>query len=185
MFGTQFVGAIHGRLLTAWSTAGIVGPVIVNYLHDTRQAAGVAPDQIYGPIFYVLAGLLVGGFVANLLVRPVNPKWNMRDAEIAEDVQSMYRLARDIRLVRHRQRWLRRQGRALLAAGRHPAGVGRLEDGAEGGGVVHRLSRSVRLRRSLVTTISNGERRPVDALCGRRHVGRRYAPELLEYLVKS
>ena len=45
MFGTQFVGAIHGRLLTAWSTAGIVGPVIVNYLHDTRQAEGIArPD---------------------------------------------------------------------------------------------------------------------------------------------
>ncbi len=85
MFGTQFVGAIHGRLLTAWSTAGIVGPVIVNYLHDTRQAAGVAPDQIYGPIFYVLATLLVGGFVANLLVRPVNAKWNMTDAEIAEE----------------------------------------------------------------------------------------------------
>ena len=70
MFGTQFVGAIHGRLLTAWSTAGIVGPVIVNYMHDTRQAAGVPPDQIYGPIFYILAGLLVVGFIANLLVRP-------------------------------------------------------------------------------------------------------------------
>ena len=41
IFGTQYVGAIHGRLLTAWSTAGIVGPVIVNYMHDTRKAAGV------------------------------------------------------------------------------------------------------------------------------------------------
>ncbi|CAA2139686.1 OFA family MFS transporter [Hyphomicrobium sp. ghe19] len=85
MFGTQFVGAIHGRLLTAWSTAGIVGPVIVNYLHDTRQAEGIPADQIYGPIFYVLAGLLVVGFIANLLVRPVNAKWNMTDAEIAEE----------------------------------------------------------------------------------------------------
>jgi len=85
MFGTQFVGAIHGRLLTAWSTAGIVGPVIVNYLHDTRQAAGISPDQIYGPIFYILAALLIGGFVANLLVRPVNAKWNMTDAQIAEE----------------------------------------------------------------------------------------------------
>ena len=63
MFGTQFVGAIHGRLLTAWSTAGIVGPVIVNYMHDIRKAEGVAPDQIYHPIFYVLAGLLVAGFI--------------------------------------------------------------------------------------------------------------------------
>ena len=84
MFGTQFVGAIHGRLLTAWSTAGILGPVIVNYLHDTRQAAGVPPDQIYSPIYYVLAGLLVIGFIANLLVRPVDAKWHMSDAELAE-----------------------------------------------------------------------------------------------------
>ena len=45
IFGTQFVGAIHGRLLTAWSTAGIVGPVIVNYMHDTRKAAGVRPTR--------------------------------------------------------------------------------------------------------------------------------------------
>ena len=85
MFGTQFVGAIHGRLLTAWSTAGILGPVIVNYLHDTRLAAGVAPDQIYGPIFYILAGMLVVGFVANMLVRPVNPKWHMTDEEVAAE----------------------------------------------------------------------------------------------------
>ncbi len=83
MFGTQFVGAIHGRLLTAWSTAGIVGPVIVNYLHDTRLAEKVPFDQIYGPIFYILAGLLVVGWIANLLVRPVNPRWYMTDAEVA------------------------------------------------------------------------------------------------------
>ncbi|MEQ1715547.1 MAG: OFA family MFS transporter [Hyphomicrobium sp.] len=84
MFGTQFVGAIHGRLLTAWSTAGIVGPVVVNYLYDMRKAAGVPLDQIYAPIYYVLAGLLVVGFVANLLVRPVNPKWHMSEAELAD-----------------------------------------------------------------------------------------------------
>jgi hypothetical protein len=41
MFGTQFVGAIHGRLLTAWSTAGIVGPVVVNYIREAQIAAGV------------------------------------------------------------------------------------------------------------------------------------------------
>ena len=46
VFGTQFVGAIHGRLLTAWSTAGILGPVIVNYMHDARVAEGVPPDRI-------------------------------------------------------------------------------------------------------------------------------------------
>jgi MFS family permease len=83
VFGTQFVGAIHGRLLTAWSTAGIVGPVIVNYMHDNRVAQGVPPDQIYQPIFYVLAGLLVAGFIANLLIKPLAKKWFMREAEVA------------------------------------------------------------------------------------------------------
>jgi MFS family permease len=83
VFGTQFVGAIHGRLLTAWSTAGIVGPVIVNYMHDNRVAQGVPPDQIYQPIFYVLAGLLVAGFIANLLIKPLAKKWFMREEEVA------------------------------------------------------------------------------------------------------
>jgi MFS family permease len=82
VFGTQFVGAIHGRLLTAWSTAGIVGPVIVNYMHDARKAAGVTPDQIYHPIFYVLAVLLVGGFIANLLIKPLDKKWFMKKEEV-------------------------------------------------------------------------------------------------------
>ena len=84
MFGTQFVGAIHGRLLTAWSTAGILGPVVVNYLHDTRLEKGVPFDQVYAPIFLVLAGLMVVGFVANLLVKPVADKYFMTDAELAE-----------------------------------------------------------------------------------------------------
>ena len=83
IFGTQFVGAIHGRLLTAWSTAGIVGPVIVNYMHDARKAEGIPPDQIYHPIFYVLAGLLVAGFIANLLIRPLHKKWFMSEEEVA------------------------------------------------------------------------------------------------------
>jgi hypothetical protein len=85
MFGTQFVGAIHGRLLTAWSTAGILGPVVVNYMHDMRVEAGVPFDQIYGPIFYVLAAMLAVGFVANLLVRPVAEKYFMSDAELAAE----------------------------------------------------------------------------------------------------
>jgi MFS family permease len=85
VFGTQFVGAIHGRLLTAWSAAGIAGPVVVNSLKEMRANSGIAPDQIYGPIFYILAGMLVVGFVANLLVRPVDPKWHMSDAEVAAE----------------------------------------------------------------------------------------------------
>jgi MFS family permease len=84
MFGTQFVGAIHGRLLTAWSTAGILGPVVVNYLHDTRLEAGVPYDKIYAPIFLVLAGMLVVGFIANLMVKPVADRYFMSDAELEE-----------------------------------------------------------------------------------------------------
>lgn len=84
MFGTQFVGAIHGRLLTAWSTAGILGPVVVNYMHDTRLEKGVSFNEVYAPIFLVLAGLMVVGFIANMLVKPVADKYFMTDAELAE-----------------------------------------------------------------------------------------------------
>jgi MFS family permease len=81
IFGTHFVGAIHGRLLTAWSTAGIIGPVVVNYLHDTRKAQGIPPNLIYQQIFYVLAGMLVVGFFANLLIRPLKEHHFMDDEE--------------------------------------------------------------------------------------------------------
>lgn len=84
IFGTQFVGAIHGRLLTAWSTAGIVGPVIVNYMHDTRLEAGVPFDKIYAPIFLVLAGLLVIGLIANFLIKPVDSRYYMSEKELAD-----------------------------------------------------------------------------------------------------
>ena len=55
MFGTQFVGAIHGRLLTAWSTAGIIGPVVVNYIREAQLAAGVPRDHLYDYTLYILA----------------------------------------------------------------------------------------------------------------------------------
>ena len=82
MFGTQMVGAIHGRLLTAWSTAGVLGPVIVNYINDYQIKHGVAKSAAYDTTMYILAALLVGGFICNLLVRPVKPKWFMTDAEL-------------------------------------------------------------------------------------------------------
>lgn len=82
IFGTQFVGAIHGRLLTAWSTAGIIGPVIVNFMHDTRLEAKVPYDQIYAPIMLVLAGMMVIGFIANMLIKPLDDKFFMTDAEL-------------------------------------------------------------------------------------------------------
>lgn len=85
LFGTQFVGAIHGRLLTAWSTAGIVGPVLVNYLREFQIAHGVANEAAYNVTLYVLAGMLMAGFVCNLLVRPVSKKHFMTDEQLAEE----------------------------------------------------------------------------------------------------
>lgn len=82
MFGTQMVGAIHGRLLTAWSTAGVLGPVVVNYINDYQIKQGVAKAAAYDTTMYILAAMLVGGFICNFLVRPVNPKWLMTDAEL-------------------------------------------------------------------------------------------------------
>ncbi|MCJ7995363.1 OFA family MFS transporter [Rhizobium cremeum] len=84
IFGTQFVGAIHGRLLTAWATAGIVGPVVVNYIREAQVAAGVAPGPaLYSGTMYILAGMLALGLVANLFVRPLSDKWFMSDEEVA------------------------------------------------------------------------------------------------------
>ncbi len=83
IFGTQFVGAIHGRLLTAWATAGIVGPVVVNYIREYQIDAGVPRAQVYDSTMYILAGMLALGLVANALVRPLAPKWYMSDEEVA------------------------------------------------------------------------------------------------------
>ncbi|MDP4021384.1 OFA family MFS transporter [Methylobacterium sp. NEAU 140] len=83
IFGTQFVGAIHGRLLTAWSTAGIVGPVVVNYIRQAQVDAGVSGSQLYDRTMYILAGMLALGFVANLLVRPLKERWFMKEADVA------------------------------------------------------------------------------------------------------
>jgi MFS family permease len=83
VFGTQFVGAIHGRLLTAWSTAGIVGPVVVNYIREAQVKAGVSGSALYDGTMYILAAMLAAGFVANFFVRPLAERWFMRDDEVA------------------------------------------------------------------------------------------------------
>ena len=85
MFGTRFVGAIHGRLLTAWSAAGIFGPVIVNYLREYQLSHGVARADAYTITMYILAGLLIAGFVCNWLVRPVSEELHMSKEELAEE----------------------------------------------------------------------------------------------------
>ncbi len=79
LFGTQFVGAIHGRLLTAWSAAGILGPVLVNYIRDYQISRGVPKAEAYNITMTLMAVLLAVGFVANLLVRPVRSAHFLRD----------------------------------------------------------------------------------------------------------
>ena len=81
-FGTAFVGAIHGRLLTAWSVAGLVGPAVVSYLRQWQLARGAAPVEAYAFTMYVLAGMLVVGFCCKLLVRPVADRHFMSDDDL-------------------------------------------------------------------------------------------------------
>jgi hypothetical protein len=87
LFGTQMVGAIHGRLLTAWSTAGILGPVVVDYMREYQLRLGVPREQIYNQTMYLLVGMLAIGLLCNLLVRPLADKWFMSPAELAEERQ--------------------------------------------------------------------------------------------------
>jgi MFS family permease len=75
LFGKFQVGAIHGRLLTAWSTAGVLGPLIVHLLHDNAKAKGLVGAAAYQNVFYTMAGLLVVGFLADLAVTAVNEKY--------------------------------------------------------------------------------------------------------------
>ncbi|MDR7269580.1 MFS family permease [Pelomonas saccharophila] len=85
LFGTQMVGAIHGRLLTAWATAGILGPVVVNYMRDYQLELGLPREQVYNQTMYILVGMLVVGLIANLMIKPVADKHFMTEAELAEE----------------------------------------------------------------------------------------------------
>ncbi|GAA5152164.1 OFA family MFS transporter [Pseudonocardia eucalypti] len=76
LFGTFEVGAIHGRLLTAWSVAGVLGPVIVNYIADRRTEAGFKGPDLYSLSFQIMIGLLVVGFICNELIKPVHPRFH-------------------------------------------------------------------------------------------------------------
>jgi MFS family permease len=84
MFGVAHVGAIHGRLLTAWSCAGIAGPLIINAIADYQIAAGRTGADLYTLSLYIMVGVLAVGFVANLLVRPVDPRFHMESGREEE-----------------------------------------------------------------------------------------------------
>jgi MFS family permease len=94
LFGTVEVGAVHGRLLTAWSAAGIAGPLIVNGLADHEAANGKSGADLYTLSLSIMVGVLAVGFVANLLIRPVATRWHERpaapgpEARFAHDEQS-------------------------------------------------------------------------------------------------
>jgi MFS family permease len=94
MFGTQMVGAIHGRLLTAWSAAGIFGPVIVNYMREFQLEHGVPRALVYDTTAYILCGLLAIGFICNFFVRPVADKHFMTDAQLEAERKLAHEAAR-------------------------------------------------------------------------------------------
>jgi MFS family permease len=77
VFGTRYVGAIHGRLLTAWSVAGVLGPVLVNYIRQYQIDSGVAKADAYTVTMYIMAALLAVGFVLNLMMKPVDARFHM------------------------------------------------------------------------------------------------------------
>jgi MFS family permease len=85
LFGTIEVGAIHGRLLTAWSAAGIAGPLIVNGLADLQTENGKSGSDLYTLSLFIMVGVLVVGFVANLMIRPVNERFHEPEREADRD----------------------------------------------------------------------------------------------------
>jgi len=95
IFGTQFVGAIHGRLLTAWSVAGVLGPVLVNYIRQFQIDRGVAKAAAYDLTMYVMAGVLIAGFLCNLAIRRVPDRLYMTSEEL-EAEQRLLRQAAPI-----------------------------------------------------------------------------------------
>ncbi len=78
MFGTRYVGAIHGWLITAWSAAGVFGPVLVNYIREYQIDHGVPKAQAYNVTMYIMAGLLVIGFICNFMIKAVHHRFHMK-----------------------------------------------------------------------------------------------------------
>jgi hypothetical protein len=88
MFGTRYVGAIHGLLLTAWSMAGIFGPVLVNYIREYNVTHGVAKAQAYNVTMYVMAVLLVVGLICNAFVKAVHERYYMKAPNLDAKVEA-------------------------------------------------------------------------------------------------
>jgi MFS family permease len=84
LFGTKQVGAIHGRLLTAWSAAGVLGPVLVNYIRQYQIDSGIPKAQAYSVTMYIMCGLLFIGFLCNLAVHEVDARYRDREPRGAQ-----------------------------------------------------------------------------------------------------
>jgi MFS family permease len=82
MFGTEMVGAIQGRVLTAWSTAGVIGPLLISAIRNQQLESATPMARAYDPAFYLLAALLLVGLVCNALVRPVAERHFMDSTEL-------------------------------------------------------------------------------------------------------
>lgn len=98
VFGSQMVGAIHGRLLTAWSAAGVSGPLLVNYLREYQLAQGISAERVYDITLLVLTGLLIIGFICNMLVRPISEKYGMT-AEQQQQAKGLYTINKAAQLT--------------------------------------------------------------------------------------
>jgi MFS family permease len=90
IFGTRYVGGIHGRLLTAWATAGVLGPVLVNYLREFQIEHGVAQADSYNVTMYIMAGILVLGFFCNLCIKPVHARHHIMKHDDFDDFDGVY-----------------------------------------------------------------------------------------------
>jgi MFS family permease len=91
LFGTIEVGAVHGRLLTAWSAAGIAGPLIVNGLADMETSNGKSGADLYTVSLLIMVGVLIVGFIANLMIGPVDSRFHERATEAADDEERFFR----------------------------------------------------------------------------------------------
>ena len=121
LFGTMQLGAIHGRLITAWSMAAVIGPQLVNYVAAYRIEHGVPRTEAYNVTLYVMAGLLLMGLLCNLLVG-VDTKFHHRELGCAEP------LGNRLSDSPPRDQDIGPASRHLLDHRADPAGMGRLSE---------------------------------------------------------
>jgi MFS family permease len=88
LFGTMHLGAIHGRLITSWSMAAILGPQLVNYISTYRIEHGVPRAEAYNATMYLMAGLLLVGLACNLFIRPVDPRFHDREGDLPDGLKA-------------------------------------------------------------------------------------------------